>query len=55
MKAIQAERVRFACRKATEEDIRVLEDLLEKMKDSGDYEDYFTYDIGFWNIMDMSW
>ncbi|MCI8713124.1 MAG: FCD domain-containing protein [Ruminococcus sp.] len=47
MKAIQAERVRFACRKATEEDIRVLEDLLEKMKDSGDYEDYFTYDIGF--------
>ena len=29
------------------EDIRVLEDLLEKMKDSGDYEDYFTYDIGF--------
>ncbi len=47
MKAIQAESVRFACRKATEEDIRVLEDLLEKMKDSGDYEDYFTYDIGF--------
>ena len=47
MKAIQAESVRFACRKAREEDIRVLEDLLEKMKDSGDYEDYFTYDIGF--------
>lgn len=47
MKAIQAESVRFACRKATEKDIHVLEDLLEKMKDSSDYEDYFTYDIGF--------
>lgn len=47
MKSIQVECVRIVCRKASDDDIRVLSTYLEKMKTATDYDLYFSYDMDY--------
>jgi len=47
MKSIQVECVRIACRKASEDDIKILADYMNKMKTANDYDSYFSYDMGY--------
>lgn len=47
MKAIQVECVRIVCRKASDDKIKVLDDLMNKMKTASDYDSYFEFDMGY--------
>jgi GntR family transcriptional repressor for pyruvate dehydrogenase complex len=47
MKSIQVECVRIVCRKASDEDIVILADFLNKMKTANDYDSYFEFDMDY--------
>jgi len=46
-KSIQVESVRIVCRKASNNDLVVLNTCLEKMKTADDYDLYFKHDMGY--------
>ena len=46
-KCIQAESVRIVCKRASDEEIDVLQTYLDKMGKTKDYDEYFEYDMGY--------